>query len=142
MRTLLSQRLVNLGVGAAVLLTLLWVSPASRAACSHLARPLGDLQQMSSLTGLQGLMTTAPGLEDRGSFPRRPPPCSGPSCSGQIPLPASTSIATVAPASLWGLLGRPLELGTGPVRFLRDPGQPLPRSHMTSSIFHPPRPVV
>lgn len=149
MREMLPRRLVNPGVGAAcLLLAAAWFSPASWAGCGHLARPDGAFLRLNSLAGLpelmasQGLPATAHLFESGSperSAPSRPRPCSGPSCSGQVPLPFSTTLATDAPISLWGLLDRPLELGDPPARFAGNP-QPSPmRSLLASSIFHPPR---
>jgi hypothetical protein len=144
MRVPSSRSLVKLAVGALLLLTMSLLPRPARAGCSHPARPLGDLRRAGSLAGLDALITggtpSQGALAPTRQLPRRPLPCSGPSCSGQVPLPVSSSIVTLAPADLWGVLGRCSHTGAPPVRFARVEE---PRAHVcviTSSIFHPPRP--
>jgi hypothetical protein len=142
MKIVFSGKTFRLAFGALAVLLIAVLFPGfSWAGCSHLAHSTRDLQRVATLTSLDELITgrdLGTGVPVNPS-PRQPTPCSGASCSGQIPLPVSTTISTFAPIELWGLL-----LGTlKPVQRTFQSGwsvQSLPSfSVLPSAVFHPPR---
>jgi hypothetical protein len=150
MRFLSPRHLVRLGIGAIVLLSLQGVlAPRSaRAGCDH---PFGvEIRNAWSAAYLDPLITGDPrsSLEGNlpGGFPGRPGPgrplpCSGPSCSGRVPLPASTAPSVVRTLDQWGLLPGPFDLASPVAKSCRDEET---RSHLPvepTRIFHPPRPM-
>jgi len=71
--------------------------------------------------------------------PSRPLPCSGPSCSGRVPLPVSASVVGAVDLAQWAVLSDSLDMVPSPGRtewadesFPDLTGNP-PR------VFHPPR---
>ena len=119
------------------------------AGCSPFAHSKG--QEFRSFANLDQLITSAnsplsqgdpgqpsPGRSDRG----RPLPCSGPSCSGRVPLssPLSSTFSGVDHLSDWGLLSfESLNPRRFAVRRHRDGEFLLHPSLGLSSVFHPPR---
>ena len=138
-------RLTRLVIGAclALLIHAFCVSPSAQAGCSH---PAGSGTHQPS-----GLSTLDPQIlgefleaspNGQGADPSRPDrrfPCSGPSCSGNVPLPASPLVLAADRLDQWGTLSN--LFGFLPVvprltrisdTTPRPIGQPAP-------IFHPPR---
>jgi hypothetical protein len=71
--------------------------------------------------------------------PSRPLPCSGPSCSGRIPLPVSASVVGAVDLLQWGLLSDSFDLLPSPGRTeWADESLPDPTGN-PALIFHPPR---
>ena len=135
---------------AIVLLVLALFAPGSAwAGCSHSTfskghefRTFANLDQLitgaNSPMGQGDLTRPSPGRSDPG----RRLPCSGPSCSGRVPLssPLSTSFSGVDNLSDWGLLSfDSLAPRRSTVRRHRD-GDLLPHPSLgLSPVFHPPR---
>jgi hypothetical protein len=145
------KQLARLGIRAiGLLLALGPFAPGSAwAGCSHSAFSKGH--ESRTFASLDPLITGAnsplvygelaqpsPGRSD----PRRPLPCSGPSCSGRVPLssPLSTAFSGIDNLSDWGLLSVDLLAPwRSMVRRHRD-GDPLPYPSVElSPVFHPPR---
>jgi hypothetical protein len=145
------KQLARPGIRAiAMLLVLAPFAPGSAwAACGHVAASRGQESRMFAtldhlITGVDSpplhgdLTRPLPGRSNHG----RPLPCSGPSCSGRVPLssPLSTAFSSVHNLSDWGLLSfeslPPWRLG---VRRHRD-RELLPHPSIgRSPVFHPPR---
>jgi hypothetical protein len=74
------------------------------------------------------------------SRPSRPLPCSGPSCSGKIPLPFSTALSTVENLDHWGLPSLDsVDLQGALMRRRMEGDGFLHLSTIPSRVFHPPR---
>src|SRR4051794_41918689 len=107
MRLLSRRLLVRLGIGAIMLLLVLGGLTArpARAGCDH---PFGvEIRGAWSAADLDPLITGGNRalLEgDRPGTPGRPLPCSGPSCSGRVPLPTSSAPSVIQTLNQWGLL--------------------------------------
>jgi hypothetical protein len=144
MRSTSRTHRVRLGIGATLLLSVLGgLAPRpARAGCDH---PFGvEIRNAWSAARLDPLITggsrTLTWLEgNRPGSPWRELPCSGPSCSGRVPMPTQAAPSVVQTLDDWGVL---------PGRF--DPSPPgaeacrgdEPLSHPPaepSRIFHPPR---
>lgn len=143
MRSLLPRMLVRFGAGALLLLLsqVLCAPRTALAGCDHLAG--SGLSAYASLARLDDLITGQPaagqGAVPGHPGPKRPLPCSGPSCSGRVPLPVSTVLLTLDGLEQWGLLADSLD-GSGPsVRsgWIAEP--PSRPSRVPSCVFHPPR---
>jgi hypothetical protein len=145
------KQLTRQGIRATVLLLVLapFAPGSAWAGCSHSAFSKGhEFRTFANLdpliTGVnsplvQGdLVRPLPGRSDPG----RPLPCSGPSCSGRVPLssPLSTAFSGVAHLNDWGLLSfGSLAPWQSTVRRNRD-GDFLPHPSLRlSPVFHPPR---
>ena len=98
MRSLSRRLLVRLGIGAIMLLLVLGgLAPRpARAGCDH---PFGvEIRGAWSAAHLDPLITGGSRAmlgHDRSGMPGRPLPCSGPTCSGRVPLPASSAPSVV-----------------------------------------------
>jgi hypothetical protein len=145
------KQLARSGIRAMVMLLVLapFAPGSARAGCGHFALSKG--QESRTFANLDRLITGAnswsvpgdlagplPGRHDPG----RPIPCSGPSCSGRVPLssPVSTAFSGVDNLSDWGLLSfESLAPWRSTVRRHRD-CEFLPHPYMgLSPVFHPPR---
>jgi len=145
------KQLARPGIRAVMLLLVLapFAPGSAWAGCNHAAFSKGH--KFGTLANLDPLITGAnsplvhgdlaqplPGRSDPG----RPLPCSGPSCSGRVPLssPLSTAFSGVDNLSNWGLLSfDSLDPWRSTVRRHRD-GEFLPHpSVRLSPVFHPPR---
>jgi hypothetical protein len=71
--------------------------------------------------------------------PSRPLPCSGPSCSGRVPLPVSASVAGAMDLLQWGLLSDAFDLvpSTGRTEWVDESLPDLTGN--PARVFHPPR---
>jgi hypothetical protein len=149
MNLLGSRQLIRLAIGAVVSLLILGVfTPCqARADCSHgvfskvekthVFSQLDRLADLSAAYSLDGEHFR--GLPVR-SKPARPLPCSGPSCSGKIPLPFSTAFSTVESLDHWGLPNFDSVDLQGPLMQKRIEGDSfLYLSTNPSRVFHPPR---
>ena len=142
------ERLTRWGAGALMLLLVhgLGAPRSAGAGCNHLvvskSERLLDFNQLDALVAggspaLQSddLARDPPG--DRGS--ERPTPCSGPGCSGQVPMPVPTAIQAPEGPDQWGTLSVPVILpAASPLDRLTDE-HPPDSSRQESSVFHPPR---
>jgi hypothetical protein len=142
MRLLSRFSLVRLGIGAALLLVVsggLTPRPA-QAGCEH---PFGvEIRTAWSADHLDPLITgrARASLDgNRPGSPGRPQPCSGPSCSGRIPLPASTAPSVVQTLDQWGLLPGLFDLSPPVADGCRDNEPLFCLPAAPSRIFHPPR---
>ena len=71
--------------------------------------------------------------------PSRPLPCTGPTCSGRVPLPVSTSVVGSVDLVHWAVLSDSLDLVPSPIRTAWI-DESLPDSTGNPShVFHPPR---
>jgi len=144
MRFLLSRQQVRLVIGAAMLLSIqgLLASRPAWAGCNHLVRSHGEKQGASA--NLDELITGRTSMEiesDLASRPKpsRPLPCSGPSCSGRVPLPASASVVGAVDLVQWAVLSDSLDLVPSPGR-TEWADESLPDlTGNPSRVFHPPR---
>ena len=114
MRFLLSRQQVRLVIGAAMLLLIqgLLAPWSAWAGCNHLVRSHGQNQGASVNLDLDALITGRTSTEiesdpagDLATRPKssRPLPCSGPSCSGRVPLPVSASMVGAVNLVQWGV---------------------------------------
>jgi hypothetical protein len=135
-----STTLFRIGVGAALLLLtqVLCAPRTAEAGCNHLVS--SNSPSYVSLAHLDELITgQTPGpLSDSGG-PKGPPPCSGPSCSGRVPLPISTVLPSVHGLDQWCLLADLLDLTGPPAHFAWMIETPTLPSSDPSLVFHPPR---
>ena len=147
MRFLLSRRQVRLLIGAAMLLLIQG---------THAPAGLGGMQQPCSfecsetrgIVNLDALITgwTSTEIEsdpagDLSTRPKpsRPLPCSGPSCSGRVPLPVSASVVGAVDPVQWGVLSDSFDLVPSPGR-TEWADESLPDLTVNPSpVFHPPR---
>ena len=146
MTHLQSWRLTKSGAWAAFLLALgLCAAPESaRAGCGHLVTTRSDraaaLHHFDDL--ILGNSPSSP-AQNAGQSPDGTPrrlPCSGPSCSSNVPpLPVSTLSSNPDGRDRWGSLAISVVVDNTSVyaRTLDEPS-PAPASEK-SSIFHPPR---
>ncbi|ODU02636.1 MAG: hypothetical protein ABS79_00065 [Planctomycetes bacterium SCN 63-9] len=148
-----STRLMRLGIGACLALliqALLCANHSVQAGCSHYAH--SRIQQLSELSRLDpqilsGLLNpdSAALPDPSDSEPTRPDrrfPCSGPSCSGHVPLPAVPGGLAVADRlDQWGNLSS--LFGFSPLTpRVHHAADRTPRPIiLADSIFHPPRSV-
>ena len=148
MRFLLSRQQVRLLIGAVMLLLIqgLLAPRPAWAGCNHLVR--SNSQKHGASVNLDALITgwTSTEIEsdpagDLATRPKpsRPLPCSGPSCSGRVPLPVSASVVGAVDLVQWGVLSDSFDLVPSPGRtewadesFPDLTGNP-------SRVFHPPR---
>jgi hypothetical protein len=144
------KQVARLGTRAIMLLVLALFAPGSAwAGCSHSAFSKGH--EFQKFANLDQLITGANSPMGQGDLTRPSPersdpgrrlPCSGPSCSGRVPLssPLSTAFSGVDNLSDWGLLSfDSLAPWRSTVRLHRD-GAPLPHPSLgLSPVFHPPR---
>ncbi len=71
--------------------------------------------------------------------PSRPLPCSGPSCSGRVPLPVSASVVGAVNPVQWGVLSDSFDLVPSPGT-TEWADESLPDLTVNPSrVFHPPR---
>jgi len=147
MNVLTSGKRAGLGIGAIALLLIAGpFSNVSWAGCNHLVRSTQELEANSAIWRLDTLIAGpdwAMGGQPNGSPTRssqpRPAPCSGPSCSGQVPLPVSTTISLSVPIESWGLLSLSELASPAPSRFWQDQDAEFYSLSPACSIFHPPR---
>jgi hypothetical protein len=140
MRSIPFKRLARLGTGAILLLLVhgLYAPGSAWATCNHLVTvrpdPSFNLARLDAL--IVGDSVKSP-LEQPA--PARRMPCSGLSCSSQVPAPASTISPEPNGSDQWGTLGVLVVFEvTSPPVTTND--QPAPRSSAEkTSIFHPPR---
>jgi hypothetical protein len=134
--------LVRLGIGAIMLLLVLGgLAPRpARAGCDH---PFGvEIRGAWSAAHLDPLITggsrTVLGHNQSG-VPGRPLPCSGPTCSGRVPLPASSAPSVVQTLEQWGLVPGVFDLSPPVASTPRDDETLAHLPAQPSRIFHPPR---
>ena len=148
MSYLFSRNQVRIGIGAILLLLIqAFIAPRpSWAGCNplvgsstHPARSFAHLDDLIT-TGNPSMIQShrAVGLPAR-SGPGRPAPCSGPSCSGRIPLPVSTATTGFANPDQWGVVGESLDMTRSPGRVEYHDDEPPCHSGGLLFIFHPPR---
>ena len=136
--------LVRLGIGAIMLLLVLGgLAPRpARAGCDH---PFGvEIRGAWSAAHLDPLITGGGRAmlgHNRSGVPGRPLPCSGPTCSGRVPLPASSAPSVVQTLEQWGLLPGVFDLSPPVASAPRDdetlshlPAQPT--AHLPPSPIH------
>jgi hypothetical protein len=140
MRSIPFKRLARLGTGAFLILLAhgLYAPGSAWAACNHLVTARSD--PSFNLARLDALI-----LGDSLKSPREQPaparrmPCSGLSCSSQVPTPASTTSPEPDGTDQWGIPGVRfvIEVASPPVT---TNDQPVPHSATEkTSIFHRPR---
>jgi len=148
MRYLFSSNQVRLGIGAALLLliqALLAPCPAW-AGCNPLVgssgHPAGSFAHLDELitAGNPSMIQNhrAAGMPARPG-PGHPAPCSGPSCSGRVPLPVSTATTGFPNPNHWGVVGEPFGLGQPVGRFECNDEPPAFLRGQSLRVFHPPR---
>lgn len=136
----LSRHWARMGIGAFAMLLIQGVlmSQPVQAGCNHLVYPIGrDGQpQLPVLAGLEEILT---GQADPLGKHHQPPPCSGPSCSGNVPLPLPSSVFEAPIVDNWCMITGPLVLEQQPSRreWVDDDLPALLSSR--SRVFHPPR---
>ena len=148
MSFLFSRNQVRIGIGAILLLLIqaLFAPCPSWAVCNHLvgssAQPAGSFAHLDELitAGNPSMIPShrVGGLPARPG-PGRPAPCSGPSCSGRVPLPVSTATTGTAHPHHWGVLGESLDLIRSPGHIECDEEAPPYHSGILLLVFHPPR---
>jgi hypothetical protein len=142
MRSTSRRHLVRLGIGAALLLSVLgaFTPRPAHAGCDH---PFGvGIRNAWSAAQLDPLITGGSRTSLEGKRPGssgRELPCSGPSCSGRVPMPTQAAPSVVQTLDDWCLLPGLFDLSPPGAEACRD-GERL--SHLPavpSRIFHPPR---
>ena len=116
------------------------------AGCNHLVRSNG--QKHGAFVNLDALITGRTSTEiesdpagDLATRPKpsRPLPCSGPSCSGRVPLPVSASVVGAVDPVQWGVLSNSFDLVPSPGT-TEWADESLPDLTVNPSrVFHPPR---
>jgi len=112
------------------------------AGCNHLVRSNG--QQHGASVNLDALITGRILTEIESDpatrpTPSRPLPCSGPSCSGRVPLPVAASVVGAVNLIQWGVLSDSFDLVPSPGR-TEWADESLPDlTGNPSRVFHPPR---
>jgi hypothetical protein len=142
-----SERLRQWGTGALLLFlaSSLGSARTAWASCNHLAVSTSDrlagLSRLDSLILFDGSATIVDGtVQDplNRPWPKRPTPCSGPSCSNRVPMPAPTAFPESDRSDQWVVVNSMvfLSLASPPCRTVGEsaarPGGERP------SIFHPP----
>jgi hypothetical protein len=148
MRLLLSRQQFRLLIGAVMPLLIqgLLAPRPAWAGCNNLVH--SNIQKHGASVNLDTLITgwtsteiesdPAGDLETRPK-PTRPLPCSGPSCSGRVPLPVSASVVGAVDLLQWGMLSDPFDLVPSPGKTVwADEGLPDLTGN-PSRVFHPPR---
>jgi len=138
-------RLTRLVIGAclALLIHAHCISQSAQAGCSHPSgarthQPTGLASLDPQILG-EFLEASPIGQGTDRSRPDRRFPCSGPSCSGNVPLPASPLVLAAERLDQWGTLSNLFGfLPVTPCLTRVSDATPRPIGH-TSSIFHPPR---
>jgi hypothetical protein len=143
-----SRQNVRLLIGAVLLPLiegLLAPGPAW-AGCNNLVH--SDIQKQGAWVHLDALVTgwTSTEIEnapagDLATLPKpsRPLPCSGPSCSGRVPLPVSASVVSAVDRLQWGMLSDAFDLVPSPGR-TEWVDETLPDlTGNPARVFHPPR---
>ncbi len=148
MRSIRVQRLVRLGTGAILLLSVQAVAaPGSvLAGCNHLvtsrSNPYTNLVQLDELipTGSSGeAIDTSVNFPPQKTPPARRLPCSGLACSSRDSMPVSTVSPEPDESDQWGTLIAQLSPEFAPPP-IPTHGEPAPHSEAEkTSIFHPPR---
>ncbi len=148
MRFLLSRQRFRLLIRVALLL-LIQGALAPRpvwAGCNNLAHSNG--QQHRASVNLDALIIGRVSLEIESSAasnlaarrnPSRPLPCSRPSCSGRVPLPASASVPGTVDRVQWAAFSDPLDLVPSPGRRKWADATFPDLTTNPSRVFHPPR---
>ncbi len=148
MRFLLSRQRVRLLIGAMLLLSIqgLLAPRPAWAGCNQLVH--SNIQKLGASVNLDALITGWTSTEissDPGGDlatrpkPSRPLPCSGPSCSGHVPLPVSASVVGAVDLVQWAVLSASLDLVPSPGR-TEWADESLPDlTGNPSRVFHPPR---
>jgi hypothetical protein len=149
MRSLCRELLGRLGKGAlfALLAAFLLAPRPVLAGCNDHARAAGPhpwrTTQLDAL--LRGdlsakMMTTR---DDPASGRQRPPTCSGPSCSNNVPSPLSSGVQPdLDPHRGESLLPPVPVLSPSASQAFRAHEEPMDAAFPTSRVFHPPRPIV
>ena len=144
MRFLLSRQQFRLLIGAVLLLLiqgLLSPRPAW-AGCNNLVH--SNVQKHGASVNLDALITGWTSTEissDPATRPKpsRPLPCSGPSCSGRVPLPVSASVVGAVDLLQWGVLSNSFDLVPSPGRTVWADESLPDLTGNPARIFHPPR---
>ncbi len=151
MRFLLSRQQVRLLIGELMLLSIqgLVMPRPAWAGCSNLVH--SHAQNHGALVNLDALITGWTATERGGDpvvdlstrhKPSRRLPCSGPSCTGRVPLPASaTGVGAVDPVQ-WGVLPNSFELVPSPGRKEWADESLADLTGHPSLVFHPPRDAI
>jgi hypothetical protein len=151
MRVIFSRKAVKFGIGAILVLMLQGFRGhgSARAECSHFSRSEASLQTSKSLADLSELITGRPASAIKVSShpiapidptPSPPRPCSGPSCSGQVPLPVSSATFSLrVPIDVLSLVSQILLPVQHSVRCDGNSREISPSPDLVSSVFHPPR---
>jgi len=148
MRFLSSRQQVRMLIGAVMLL---WIQGVlaprpAWAGCNNLVH--SNVHKLGVSVNLDSLIIGRASMEIESDpagdlatrpQPSRPLPCSGPSCSGRVPLPVSASVVGAVDLVQWAVLSDSLDMVPSPGRtewadesFPDLTGNP-PR------VFHPPR---
>lgn len=142
MRLLARKLLVRLGIGAIIALSIqggLTPRPA-RAGCDH---PFGiEIKNSWSAAHLDPLIaggSRALPEGDRPGVPGRPLPCSGPSCSGRVPLPASAAPTIDRVLDQWVFLPSLFHFSPPVAKACCDDDTTFHLPAEPGRIFHPPR---
>ncbi len=148
MRFLLSRQRVRLVIGAALLLLIqgLLAPRPSWAGCNNLVHsnghklgPSGNLAALIIGRVSREIENEAAGDLASRSRPSRPLPCSGPSCSGRVQLPVSTSVVCAVDLVEWAVLSNSLDLVPSPGSTEWADESLADLTGTPSRVFHPPR---
>ncbi len=143
MRSIRCDRLGRRATGALLLLLVNFLGMArpAWAGCNHLVSSRSD--RPPNFNQLDELITSgSPSLSDYSAGeqrPKHPTPCSGPSCSNRVPMPAPTTLPESDRSDQWGVLTTLALLpGASPPTRTVDETAGCPTGEQ-ASIFHPPR---
>ncbi len=148
MRFLLSRQRVRLVIGAALLLWIqgLLAPRPAWAGCNNLVH--SNVPKLGASVNLDALIIGRVSMEIESNAggdlptlpkPSRPLPCSGPSCSGRVPLPVSASVVGAVDLVQWAVLSNSLDLVPSPGRTEWADESLADLTGAPSRVFHPPR---
>jgi hypothetical protein len=78
-------------------------------------------------------------LADLTEIPGRPKPCTGPMCSGRLPMPLAPSTPEFHRIALWAILQVTIPFLTPVATEFRLDDAEFRPNHPSRSVFHPPR---
>ncbi len=148
MKFLLSRQQVRLAIGAILVLSIqvLGAPRSVWAGCNHLVRSNQQIHGGSDdldalVTGWTSTEHSTAFWAGHSTYPQPAPfaPCSGPSCSRQVPVPVSANVVGAFDLVHWALLAESIDLVWSLDRSeSTEERLPAPLAN-PSRVFHPPR---
>jgi hypothetical protein len=132
----------------ALMIVMICESQLAEASCGHLVghqSALDNVRLLAALDEILPVTTLAPSQTVQAyhfpaqSIPSQPLPCSGTSCSSQVPSPIPTTVIQVQVFDHWGVIECRKELVYEPSRREWDDTIVVLYRGDSQSVFHPPR---